>query len=221
MEIFFFFFFTGHLMWFHKLWPLTPLIIVAILVGCLIAVIILICIIICMCRRRRKRSSKSKDDFQPRKREAIRENHTNKSSLTLSLFSSFFFWLSGMEKSLVDNKPNDPNAEPCENYENLPFHGLQNPPTKVRLFFLATNEKMFILFLTLIAVVTFRRCWSLSSMFSFPNACFDYCSLLSLFPSNSACSSHSLIKSRLSFGPLALTPLFFSLTLIRLPWLFS
>jgi hypothetical protein len=36
-----------------------------------------------------------------------------------------------MEKSLVDNKPNDPNAEPCENYENLPFHGLQNPPTKV------------------------------------------------------------------------------------------
>ena len=38
----------------------------------------------------------------------------------------------GMEKSLVDNKPNDPNAEPCENYENLPFHGLQNPPTKVR-----------------------------------------------------------------------------------------
>jgi hypothetical protein len=36
-----------------------------------------------------------------------------------------------MEKSLVDSKPNDPNAEPCENYENLPFHGLQNPPTKV------------------------------------------------------------------------------------------
>jgi len=37
-----------------------------------------------------------------------------------------------MEKSLVDNKPNDPSAEPCENYENLPFHGLQNPPSKVR-----------------------------------------------------------------------------------------
>ncbi|KAL7033530.1 hypothetical protein ACKWTF_007630 [Chironomus riparius] len=35
-----------------------------------------------------------------------------------------------MEKSLVDNKPNDPGAEPCENYENLPFHGLQNPPSK-------------------------------------------------------------------------------------------
>lgn len=84
----------GHLMWYHGLWPLTPYIIVAILVGCLIAVIILICIIICMCRRRRKRSTKS------------------------------------MEKSLVDTKPNDPNAEPCENYENLPFHGLQNPPTK-------------------------------------------------------------------------------------------
>lgn len=55
--------FTGHLMWWMKLWPLTPLIIVAILVGCLIAVIILICIIICMCRRRRKRSSKSKKSF--------------------------------------------------------------------------------------------------------------------------------------------------------------
>ncbi|CRK99567.1 CLUMA_CG012880, isoform B [Clunio marinus] len=82
----------GHLMWYQK--PLAPLIIVAILVGCLIAVIILICIIICMCRRRRKRSSKS------------------------------------MEKSLVDTKPNDPNAAPCENYENLPFHGLQSPPTK-------------------------------------------------------------------------------------------
>lgn len=53
-------FFAGHLMWYHGLWPFTPLIIVAILVGCLIAVIILICIIICMCRSRRKRSSKSK-----------------------------------------------------------------------------------------------------------------------------------------------------------------
>lgn len=37
----------------------------------------------------------------------------------------------GMEKSLVENKPTDPNAEPNENYENLPFHGMQNPPTKV------------------------------------------------------------------------------------------
>jgi hypothetical protein len=37
-----------------------------------------------------------------------------------------------MEKSLVDNKPNDPSADPCENYENLPFHGMQNPPSKVR-----------------------------------------------------------------------------------------
>lgn len=36
-----------------------------------------------------------------------------------------------MEKSLVENKPTDPNAEPNENYENLPFHGMQNPPTKV------------------------------------------------------------------------------------------
>ncbi|KAG5680757.1 hypothetical protein PVAND_010244 [Polypedilum vanderplanki] len=84
----------GHLMWWHKPWSLTSLIIVALVLACLIAVIILICIIICVCRRRRKRSSKS------------------------------------MEKSLVDNKPNDPNAEPCENYENLPFHGMQNPPTK-------------------------------------------------------------------------------------------
>ncbi|CAO1401818.1 unnamed protein product [Diamesa tonsa] len=35
-----------------------------------------------------------------------------------------------MEKSLVENKPTDLNAEPNENYENLPFHGMQNPPTK-------------------------------------------------------------------------------------------
>lgn len=55
-----FFSFTGHLMWWHKLGPLAPFIIVALVVACLIAVIILICIIICMCRRRRKRSSKSK-----------------------------------------------------------------------------------------------------------------------------------------------------------------
>lgn len=71
-------FFTGHLMWYHKLWPLTPLIIVAILVGCLIAVIILICIIICMCRRRRKRSSKSKN-------EVVRESHKNKSSRKITV----------------------------------------------------------------------------------------------------------------------------------------
>lgn len=46
----------------------------------------------------------------------------------------FFNYLScstGMEKSLVENKPTDLNAEPNENYENLPFHGMQNPPTKV------------------------------------------------------------------------------------------
>lgn len=36
-----------------------------------------------------------------------------------------------MEKSLMDCKPLG-NAEPCENYENLPFHGMQNPPAKVR-----------------------------------------------------------------------------------------
>jgi hypothetical protein len=35
-----------------------------------------------------------------------------------------------MEKSLVESKPNDP-AEVSENYENLPFHGLQSvPPNK-------------------------------------------------------------------------------------------
>lgn len=58
-----FFSFTGHLVWWQKLWPLTPLIIVALVVACLIAVIILICIIICMCRRRRKRSSKSEYSY--------------------------------------------------------------------------------------------------------------------------------------------------------------
>jgi hypothetical protein len=37
-----------------------------------------------------------------------------------------------MEKSLMESKPSDPN-EVSENYENLPFHGLQNvPPNKVR-----------------------------------------------------------------------------------------
>ena len=49
-----------------------------------------------------------------------------------------------MEKSLVDNKPNDPSAEPCENYENLPFHGLQNPPSKVsRLLYLSSSFIIF------------------------------------------------------------------------------
>lgn len=64
-----------------------------------------------------------------------------------------------MEKSLVDTKPNDPSAEPCENYENLPFHGLQNPPTKVRAICLRAVGPPTILpftvtLLTLIAVVT-------------------------------------------------------------------
>lgn len=74
--------------------------------------------------------------------------------LTVSLCS-----FAGMEKSLVDTKPNDPSAEPCENYENLPFHGLQNPPTKVRAICLRAVGPPTILpftvtLLTLIAVVT-------------------------------------------------------------------
>jgi hypothetical protein len=62
-----------------------------------------------------------------------------------------------MEKSLVDNKPNDPNAEPCENYENLPFHGLQNPPTKVSARCGSVYSLLSLFFCdstTLIAVVT-------------------------------------------------------------------
>lgn len=147
-------------MWWMKLWPLTPLIIVAILVGCLIAVIILICIIICMCRRRRKRSSKSKKSF-PKceiQNEKLRRSFFAVYSL-LILSSTFFCHSAGMEKSLVDNKPNDPNAEPCENYENLPFHGLQNPPTKVRQTILPQIPPRRVLvlckLLALIAVVTF------------------------------------------------------------------
>lgn len=74
-----------------------------------------------------------------------------------------------MEKSLVDSKPNDPNAEPCENYENLPFHGLQNPPTKVRFLFVQYKYNIFFTHLTLIAVVTFLLAlWV-------PQRCFDYC----------------------------------------------
>lgn len=76
--------FTGHLMWYRKLWSLTPLIVAVIIVGCLIAVIILICIIICMCRQRRKRSGKSKNTLMPL------QNHKNKSSLT---FVPFFLLL--------------------------------------------------------------------------------------------------------------------------------
>lgn len=129
-------------MWWHKLWPLTPLIIVALVVACLIAVIILICIIICMCRRRRKRSSKSKSPSElaffseiAKDKKAIHEKDDIKINPHVRCYNfisfSFFLLRAGMEKSLVDNKPYDPNAEPCENYENLPFHGLQNPPTKV------------------------------------------------------------------------------------------
>ena len=44
----------------------------------------------------------------------------------MSLFSK------GMEKSLMENKPVDLLGDTGENYENLPFHGLQNPPNKVR-----------------------------------------------------------------------------------------
>lgn len=85
-----------------------------------------------------------------------------------------------MEKSLVDNKPLDPNAEPCENYENLPFHGMQNPPTKVKLSFSFLFFCYFCLhyILTLIAVVTFPVCccYVLSLyLFLLPSACFDYC----------------------------------------------
>jgi hypothetical protein len=46
----------------------------------------------------------------------------------------------------MDTKPNDPNAEPCENYENLPFHGLQNPPTKVRKFSLHCLQSLIQVF---------------------------------------------------------------------------
>lgn len=147
-------------MWWMKLWPLTPLIIVAILVGCLIAVIILICIIICMCRRRRKRSSKSKKSFP--KCEVHNEKLLRflflRAGLIVNFIFHFFGHSAGMEKSLVDNKPNDPNAEPCENYENLPFHGLQNPPTKVRQsLFQIPPRRVFVLckLSALIAVVTF------------------------------------------------------------------
>lgn len=41
-----------------------------------------------------------------------------------------FHSLTGMEKSLMDSKPLE-YVEPCENYENLPFHGMANPPPKV------------------------------------------------------------------------------------------
>jgi MFS family permease len=191
----------GHLMWWHNLWPLTSLIIVAIIVGCLIAVIILICIIVCVCRRRRKRSSKSKHSSRAAssrsgawvgEEELTREEGSARKSINpshgkfvfvsalfpLFLFSSspssstscsdsrpqllisllvslfFFFLRSGMEKSLVNNKPNDPNAEPCENYENLPFHGLQNPPTKVSALFTFFSHFLLCDTTTLIAVVT-------------------------------------------------------------------
>lgn len=93
-----------------------------------------------------------------------------------------------MEKSLVDNKPNDPSAEPCENYENLPFHGLQNPPTKVS--FRKVGENIFnanccchfsALLVSALFSVPHRLFWLLFSM------------LLSSFFSNSVClSSFSL-----------------------------
>lgn len=52
-------FFLGKLLWYQNLLPLTPLILVAVLLICLIGVVTLIIIIICACRRQRKRSSKS------------------------------------------------------------------------------------------------------------------------------------------------------------------
>lgn len=45
-----------------------------------------------------------------------------------------FLFFTGMEKSLVESKPNDP-GEVSENYENLPFHGLQSvPANKVGIY---------------------------------------------------------------------------------------
>lgn len=34
----------------------------------------------------------------------------------------------------MDSKPPFEYVEPSENYENLPFHGMQNPPPKVSFY---------------------------------------------------------------------------------------
>lgn len=129
--------------------------------------------------------------------------------LLISILGSF----TGMEKSLVDNKPHDPNAEPCENYENLPFHGLQNPPTKVRVISLLFTHCRL---LTLIALVTSSpapMCLPLDHL-SMPLAvcvcvfaCFSVDYRFSCFP---LVDSHS--ESRKSFNPLQSYPLMLRLT---------
>lgn len=110
----------------------------------------------------------------------------------------------------MENKPTDPNAEPNENYENLPFHGMQNPPTKVSpclhyiicsfcsfFFFLfviiifpenPTIQPMY--FLMLIAVVIFYVC------------CYCCCSYqLSLSLSHTFSSYLSFFPPKCSYFP--------------------
>lgn len=112
---------AGHLMWWQTIERMTLYIAIAIILISLIAVIIVCIIIIYICRNRRKRSSKSE----------IFLRKTLKCSN--SLFPFFILSDLGMEKSLMESKPNDP-GEVSENYENLPFHGLQSvPANKVRL----------------------------------------------------------------------------------------
>lgn len=104
---------AGHLLWWQTIDP--PLyIVLAVIIFFFIAVIIICIIIIYICRNRRKRSSKSEIFLWAILRFSNR--------FSFSLFSP-----TGMEKSLVESKPNDP-GEVSENYENLPFHGLQNVP---------------------------------------------------------------------------------------------
>lgn len=127
-------------------------------------------------------------------------------SLTVSMFFFCFSPFTGMEKSLVDTKPNDPSAEPCENYENLPFHGLQNPPTKVR-FPQPITHCLHSLSLSVPHTFNANCCCHFSGValassildgakapptatlryFVFPSACSDYCFravfLVVIFPS--------------------------------------
>lgn len=159
--------------------------------------------------------------------------------LIVNFIFHFFCHSAGMEKSLVDNKPNDPNAEPCENYENLPFHGLQNPPTKVRqtIFPQILPRRVLVLckLLALIAVVTFPPLLASTSFTVRRPVRHSLLMLLWLFLSHRWTSVvHSLTtnifrptsvwSARCFFHPWSSPSLRLispDLTLIRLPWLFS
>ncbi|XP_075211632.1 neuromusculin isoform X6 [Lycorma delicatula] len=119
---------TGNIAWWRRLENDNLMIILAVIAGAILMVIIICVIIIIVCRRKR-----AADKYNNPVELEDREKPSHKTSLCI-------FPLSGpnpsatKDKSDLNSSPNDallpPDADNNAFYENLPFHGMQNPPNK-------------------------------------------------------------------------------------------